>query len=289
MPNLSIAQALVEAAHLLRKAGIAEARRDAATLLADLIGRDNTYLIANAERELTGQDIDQYRNYVELRAAGMPLQYITGHQEFFNLDFEVTSDVLIPRPDTELLVETALQLINKNEPSIICDVGTGSGCIAISILYERPFALGIALEISSSALSVARRNAVRHHVLDRLELFVSDCFEAVNPSQSFNLIASNPPYVPEATVEGLQREVREHEPRIALTPGGDGLAMIRRLLAESPAFLLPGGYLLLEIGFDQHDAVNNIIDRNVWTLLDIHKDIQGIPRTVVLRKVEVRD
>ena len=275
MPNLSIAQALVEAAHLLRKAGIAEARRDAATLLADLIGRDNTYLIAHAERELTGQDIDQYRNYVEQRAAGMPLQYITGHQEFFNLDFEVTPDVLIPRPDTELLVETALNLIDRNEPSIICDVGTGSGCIAISILYERPLAMGIALEISSSALGVAQRNAARHHVLDRLELFVSDCFEAVEPSQRFDLIASNPPYVPEATVDGLQREVREHEPRIALTPGGDGLAMIRRLLAESPAFLVPGGYLLLEIGFDQHDVVNNMIDRDVWTFLIYIRTYRG--------------
>lgn len=285
MPNFSIAQALVEATQLLRKGGIEEARRDAATLLADLIGRDSTYLIAHAERELTASDVTRYRDAIVRRAAGEPLQYITGHQEFFNLDFTVTPDVLIPRPDTELLVETALQLIDKNEPIRVCDVGTGSGCIAISLLYERPYASGLALDISPKALSVAAHNATRHGVRERLDLVTSDCFAALEKSQAgFHMIVSNPPYIVEKIFETLQREVREHEPRGALTPGGDGLSMIRRLLNETPDFLVPNGYFLFEIGFDQHEVVTQIIDKQIWTLLEIHKDIQGIPRTVVVKK-----
>lgn len=285
MKSFSIAQALVEGTLLLRKAGIEDARRDAATLLANLIGRDSTYLIAHAEREVTAADITRYRNLIERRASGEPLQYINGHQEFFNLDFTVTPDVLIPRPETELLVETALELIEKDDELRICDVGTGSGCIAISILYERPCASGIALDISPAALTVAATNAQRHAVDSRLKLVESDCFAALDPLEDkFQLIVSNPPYVVEETFKTLQREVREHEPRSALTPGGDGLAMIRRLLTESPDFLTPGGHLLIEIGFDQNEAVTEMIEAQTWTLLDIRKDLQGIPRIVVLRK-----
>lgn len=286
MTNFSIAQALVEATQMLRRAEVAEARRDASTLLAHLLGRDATYLIAHAERELAASDVARYRGFIERRAAGEPLQYITGRQEFFNLDFTVTPDVLIPRPETELLVETALELmLETNEPPFICDVGTGTGCIAISILHERPRARGVALDISPAALKVAAQNAARHGVRERLSFVASDCLDALAAAHTgFSLIVSNPPYVTETAYDGLQREVREHEPRAALTPGGDGLGMIRRLLADAPRFLSTGGHMLLEIGFDQHEAVRQIIDANVWTLLKIHKDLQGIPRTVALRK-----
>ncbi|MBV9957738.1 MAG: peptide chain release factor N(5)-glutamine methyltransferase, partial [Acidobacteria bacterium] len=225
MTNFTIAQALVEATQLLRRGGVTEARRDAAVLLAHLIGRDQTYLIAHAERELAGADVARYRAAVERRAAGEPLQYITGHQEFFNLDFAVTPDVLIPRPDTELLVETALELLGPaDERRAVCDVGTGSGCIIISLLHERPQLRGVATDISTEALRVAARNAAQHGVGGRLELFAADCLDALSAERArFSLIASNPPYVTEAALPHLQREVREHEPRVALTPGGDGL------------------------------------------------------------------
>ncbi|HEY0544009.1 MAG TPA: peptide chain release factor N(5)-glutamine methyltransferase [Pyrinomonadaceae bacterium] len=286
MMNFTIAQALVEAAQMLRRAGIAEARRDAGVMLAHLIGRDQPFLIAHAERELGAAEVARYRAAVERRAAGEPLQYITGHQEFFNLDFTVTPDVLIPRPDTELLVETALELADANdERQAVCDVGTGTGCIIISILHERQQMRGVATDISQAALKVAARNAAQHGVASRLSLVATDCFEALSQSGvKFGLIVSNPPYVTEAAMPHLQREVREHEPRVALTPGGDGLSVIRRLLSESPNFLDAGGHLLMEIGYDQHEAVREMIDAQVWTLLDIHKDIQGIPRTVALRK-----
>jgi release factor glutamine methyltransferase len=286
MTTFSIAQALVEATQMLRRAGMTEARRDAATLLAHLIGRDQTYLIAHAERELGAAEVARYRAAIERRAAGEPLQYITGHQEFFNLDFTVTPDVLIPRPETELLVETALELLDaKDEKQAICDVGTGTGCIVISILHERPHLRGVATDISHAALRVAARNAAQHGVQERLQLVATDCFAALDASRvRFRLIASNPPYINEEALPHLQREVREHEPRIALTPGGDGLSIIRRLLKDAPGFLDAGGLFLTEIGFDQHEAVREMIDPKIWTLLDIHKDIQGIPRTVALRK-----
>jgi release factor glutamine methyltransferase len=235
---------------------------------------------------LAPSEVRRFRAAVERRAAGEPLQYITGHQEFYNLDFEVTPDVLIPRPETELLVETALELLGRrDEPQLVCDVGTGSGCIVISLLHERPLARAVGLDISPAALRIAARNGARHGVRERLSLVASDCLSALDEGgEPFTMIVSNPPYVAADALAGLQREVRDHEPRVALTPGGDGLRVIRRLLEDAPRFLLPGGHLLMEIGFDQHAAVESLVRPQTWTLLDIHKDLQGIPRTVALRR-----
>ena len=285
--SLSIAQAIVEAAQILRKAGVPEARREAASLLSYVTARDRAFLIAHAETQLSASEVRRFGQFVERRAKGEPLQYITHQQEFFSLDFEVTPDVLIPRPETELLVETALELIPATaEAAAFCDVGTGSGCIAIALLHERPRARGLGLDISTAALGVAERNASRHGVRDRLALVAADCFGAFDPARArFQLIVSNPPYIAADALAGLQREVREHEPRLALTPGGDGLGVIRRLVMDAPRFLLPGGHLLLEIGFDQHEAVARLIDRGRWRLLGMHKDLQGIPRVVALQLV----
>ncbi|MCA1618658.1 MAG: peptide chain release factor N(5)-glutamine methyltransferase [Acidobacteria bacterium] len=287
--GLTIAGALREAATALREAGLAEPRREAGTLLSHATGRDSAFLITHADEALTPAEGAALRDAVARRAAGEPFQYIAGRQEFYGLDFVVTPDVLIPRPETELLVETALELLDGSDAPFVCDVGTGSGCIAVTLLHERRDARGYALDISDNALEVAERNAVRHGVGERLRLLVSDCFDALgaggHEGVRFDLIASNPPYVAEADLEGLQREVREHEPRVALTPGGDGLSVIRRLVAESPRFLMPGGRLLMEIGFNQHERVAALIDPEVWKLLDIHKDLQGIPRTVALELV----
>ena len=239
----------------------------------------------------TGEGMDERKEcltiYGALRAAGEPFQYIAGRQEFYRLEFEVNGDVLIPRPETELLVGEALELLKGTDAPLLCDVGTGSGCIAVTLLHERKDAGAVALDVSSAALAVAARNAARHGVDERLRLLVSDCFDALRSDEHeglrFDLVASNPPYVAESDLEGLQKEVRDHEPRVALTPGGDGLSVIRRLVAEAQQFLKPGGHLLMEIGFDQHEQVAALIDPAVWTLLDIHRDLQGIPRTVALR------
>ena len=285
--ELTIADALREAAERLRKSGVADARREAGSLLSHALARDTAFLITHADESLTAEQRRSYHSLVERRASGEPLQYIRGTQEFYGLDFEVNADVLIPRPETELLVETALELLKGIDSPLLCDVGTGSGCVAVALLHERTDARAIALDVSPAALEVAARNAARNNVAERIDFRLSDCFDALasveHENKLFDLVASNPPYVAEEELEGLQREVREHEPRAALTPGGDGLSVIRRLVSESPRYLKPGGHLVVEIGFGQHERVAALLDPAVWTLLGIHTDLQGIPRTVALR------
>ncbi|HYO91118.1 MAG TPA: peptide chain release factor N(5)-glutamine methyltransferase, partial [Pyrinomonadaceae bacterium] len=261
MNALSIAEATLAATQILRRAGVPESRREAASLLAHLLGRDRTFLITHAEEEISPETLAAFRSLLERRASGEPLQYITGHTAFFKLDFEVTPDVLIPRPETELLVEAALELLEGTDAPFVCDVGTGSGCIIISILHEREAARGLGLDISEAALEVARRNARRNKVEERLSLIPSDCFDALGETESgFDMIVSNPPYVAEDALAGLQREVRDFEPRVALTAGEDALRIIRRIITEAPAHLRAGGHLLMEIGFDQNEAVRELID-----------------------------
>jgi len=286
MPT-SIAEAILQGAHDLRKAGVPEARRESGSLLAHVLGRDRTFILSHADDPISEEQLEKFRRTLEWRARGKPLQYITGHQEFFGLDFEVTGEVLIPRPETELLVETALKLVsNLDSAPLICDVGTGSGCIAVTLLHELAHARGLAIDVSPAAIEVAKRNALRHSVSERLEFIVSDCFAELNRKNPvFDLIVSNPPYVAARELESLQREVRDFEPRLALEAGVDGLSIISRLLGEASAFLKIGGHLLFEIGFDQQKAVEQLIDRNVWKLLGIHSDLQGIPRTVALEKL----
>ncbi len=281
--SATIKSAMAEGAATLAGSGVEESRHDAALLLMHVLKRDRAFLIAHPEELLTGDQSEQFRSSISRRAAGEPLQYISGHQEFFKLDFEVTPDVLIPRPETELIVEVGLQVLKHEPEPHVADIGTGSGCIAISLLHELPRARAVATDLSPSALALARRNAERHQVIDRLRLIESDLFSAIGTAEPFHAIVSNPPYVPEKDLAGLQREVR-HEPRSALEGGPDGLSIIRRLLNEAPQFLRRGGYFVFEIGFDQSEAIKQGIDKTVWRLVELREDLQGIPRTVVLRR-----
>jgi len=195
----------------------------------------------------------------------------------------VTPDVLIPRPETELIVEVGIEILKDKATPVFADLGTGSGAIVISLLRELPRARAIAVDVSPGALEVAKRNAERHRVSDRLQFIESDLFSTTDARAVFDLIVSNPPYVPRGDLDGLQREVR-YEPLGALDGGPDGLAVIRRLLKDAPDFLPAYGYLVFEIGFDQHEAVKKLIDHGAWELIELRKDLQGIPRTVVLKK-----
>jgi release factor glutamine methyltransferase len=286
----TIAAAVLEGANLLRRAGVPEARREAGSLLSLVLGQDRAFLLTHADDEVSGSQLETLRRYLERRAAGEPLQYIAGRQEFFGLDFEVTPAVLIPRPETELLIEVAQKLVadSNNEP-FICDVGTGSGCIAVTLLHELPAARALAVDISPGALEVARRNATRHAVTERIEFVLSDCFAGLDPKDTtqsgFDLIVSNPPYVETGAFDDLQREVRDFEPREALVAGVDGLAIIRRLLVDAAKFLRPEGHFVFEIGFNQGDTVTKIVDPKIWRLVGFHDDLQGIPRIVALRKL----
>jgi release factor glutamine methyltransferase len=281
--NISISNAILEGTQVLRAAGIAEARRESGSLLAHAIGRDRTFVVTHADEPLEAAVVESFRKLIERRAAGEPSQYLTGHQEFFKLDFEVTPDVLIPRPETELVVEIALELLKGNLDPFIADIGTGSGCIAISLLHELRDAHGIATDISAPALCVAQRNADRHGVTNRLIVIESDCFAKVNADRLFSLIAANPPYIRDDEMGTLQCEVG-YEPRPALAGGPDGLDIVRRLLREAAPFLEKDGNLVFEIGFGQNALVEQLINREVWELTEMRPDLQGIARTVVLRK-----
>lgn len=274
---------------MLRLNGVPEARREAGSLLAHVLGRDRSFILRHAEDAIEEKQSELFHVYLQRRAEGEPLQYITGHQEFFGLDFEVNRNVLIPRPETELLIENALKLCATVAEPYICDVGTGSGCIAITLVHELPQSRALALDISPEALAVAERNAARHSMGDRIKFLVSDCFGALNAQDAqqspFDLIVSNPPYVETGAMAGLQREVRNFEPHTALVAGDDGLRMIRRLLSDGGSFLKTGGFFLIEIGFNQATAVEQLIDRERWRLLGILADLQGIPRTVALEKL----
>lgn len=281
--SVSIGEALRRASQELDHAGVAEARREAGSLLSHVIAKDRTFLISHAEDLLSKDEWERFANAIARRAAGEPAQYITGTQDFFGRTFRVTRDVLIPRPETELLVEAALQVMNAD--AVICDVGTGSGCIAITLLCERSDARAVAVDVSEAALNIARQNSREHSVQQRIDFVLSDCFSAFDERVSeFDLIVSNPPYVSADALPGLQREVRDHEPLVALSPGDDGLSVIRRLLHDSPRLLRENGHLLMEIGFDQREKVRQLVDPEVWTLKEIRPDLQCIPRIVVLQK-----
>ncbi len=279
----SISDLLREASQALRDAGVPEARREAGSLLSHVIDQNRTYLISHAGQAVSEEDLGRFRETIVRRASGEPLQYITGVQDFYGREFRVTPDVLIPRPETELLVEAALDVILHEPAPLICDVGTGSGCIAVTLLCERMEARAIGVDVSAAALAVAEDNARRHDVSERITFKISDCFDAIDPA-AFDVVVSNPPYVSANALAGLQREVRDHEPLVALSPGADGLSVIRRLFLDAPAFLKTDGCLIMEIGFDQGERVRQLIDEKHWRLHDVRPDLQGIPRIVVAQK-----
>jgi len=280
---VSIGDVLTEAAEELRSQGIIEPRLEASLLLGHVLQRDRAYLIAHNEQELRPDQLVVIRSFVDRRANGEPLQYLTNHQEFFKLDFEVTPDVLIPRPETESLVEAALDVLPPNSKLQFADLGTGSGCVAISILHERVNVSATAIDTSDRALDVARRNAERHGVTNRLQLVRSDLFTEVPAGGLFDLIVSNPPYVSDVEMKTLQPEVK-WEPAAALAGGPDGLTIIRRLLNEGGAHLKTAGHLIFEIGLGQGERIQGLMDKGVWRLVEVRRDLAGIPRTVALQK-----
>jgi release factor glutamine methyltransferase len=274
----------MEATKALRVADIPEPRREAGSLLANLLGRERTFLITHPETILSEEQLIAFRKRVVRRAGGEPLQHITRIQEFYGLSFEVNSDALIPRPETELLVETALSLTAEDAHPLILDIGTGTGCISIALLHNRSCARSVSLDLSEAAVRLAARNAVRHSVRERTQLVVSDSVSALKVEPRFDLIVSNPPYIPDPDWQKLMREVKDHEPRLALTSGFDGLTMINALLVEAPRLLTAGGHFIFEIGFAQSAAVERNVDREIWEIVSIQADLQQIPRIFTLRK-----
>lgn len=267
---------------MLRDAGVEDSRLTSSLLLAEALGKDRVYLLAHDRDEVEPQIQSCFFQYIKRRAQGEPLQYITGRQEFYGFDFHVTPAVLIPRPETELIVELALKYI-KTPNTQILDIGTGSGCIAVSLAKLLPSAHVTALDISPAAIAVARRNAAKHGVLNRIDLIVSDLCSALSDKWRYSVVCSNPPYVAEQDAATLAKEVRDYEPHLALFAPNDGLEMIHRVFLEAARVVSPESVLLMEIGYRQAERIEQMAG-NYWEIVDIACDLQGIPRTVVARR-----
>lgn len=270
----------------LRERGSASPRLDAEVLLAHVLQIDRVGLYLAHDRPLDGDERARYRRSIERRRLGEPVAYITGTREFYALAFAVDARVLVPRPETELLVEEAIRLVGPaREAGRVLDVGTGSGAIVVAILHECPALRGDATDVSADALAVAEANAARHGVGDRLRLLAGTLDEPVAADAPYDLVVANLPYIPSAEIAGLPASVKDFEPHGALDGGPDGLALVRRLVARAPALLAPGACLLLEVGMGQASTV--AADAEALPELEparIVPDHAGIDRVVVLRR-----
>jgi len=261
--------------------GIDSPRLDAELLLAKVLGVDRMGLYINFDRPLAPAELDQYRELVKTRARRVPVKYMLGECEFMSLTFEVGPGVLIPRPETEHLVERAIDLL-RAEPTgdqLALDIGTGSGCIAIALAKEVAALQVVASDISPAALAIAKRNAIRHGVADRVTLVISDLLDVHRTGPRADLIVSNPPYVAEPDWGALAPEITGNEPRTALLSGADGLTHIRRLFGAAPAHLRPGAHFLCEIGDGQAEAVRHIVEQTgAYENVEFVQDLGGTDR-----------
>jgi len=303
--DCSVRSLLKQGIGQLREANVPSFTLAAELLLLHVAARDRTWLYAHPEEILSAEITTQYFALIQRRANGEPTQHLTGKQEFWGLEFEVTPDVLIPRPETEHLIEVALDRLALRElragrsPRLtgdgitLVDVGTGSGCIAIALAKELPDATVYATDISAAALNVARRNASRLGISERIQCLESDLLEGFSPLAtrhsplSFDLIVCNPPYVGRRTAETLAPEVREHEPEIALYGGEEGYEFYAELIAQSHQYLKPGGLLVLELGYNSLPAVQPLLDPSHWTNIGVTNDLAGIPRVLAAERLPV--
>ena len=295
----SVRSLLKQGIEQLRAAQVLSYTLAAELLLLHVTGRDRTWLYTHAEEVLSPETSEDYFALLRRRALGEPTQHLTGKQEFWGLEFEVTPDVLIPRPETEHLIEVALDRLALREvragrPSrlngegiTIVDIGTGSGCIAITLAKELTAATVYATDISKAALDVARRNAGRMGVVDRIQFLESNLLEAFVESQAtshesrlFDLIICNPPYIGRREADSLPIEVREHEPHAALYGGEEGYELYGALIPQAAQRLKPSGLLILELGYNSLPAVEPLLDRSDWVHVAVTKDLAGIPRVI---------
>ena len=272
---MTVQTALLQGTEILDKAAVPVPRLTAEVLLSHALHCGRTYLYAHANDELTQLAWIHYGRYLHDRLKGKPTQYITHKQEFYGRDFYVNSDVLIPRPETEHLVEAAVRFLREHPKSRVLDVGTGSGAIAISVALETGH-LVLASDISLPALSVAERN--RRSYQAAVQFFAADLLASVRPS-SIDLLLSNPPYVPGEDAANMQTEVRDWEPHLALFAGNTGFEIYRRLITAATAALKPGGCLMMELGYRSLDGVREMLPAN-WTGIEVISDLAGLPRVI---------
>ncbi len=269
----------------LMQAGISSnlAALDAEVLARQVLGWDKARFLSDRHETATSAFLLNFEHLIARRVRREPVSYITGTREFWGIDFEVTPDVLIPRPETELIIEETLARLDKNSRPTIADIGTGSGCIAVVLAREAPNARIIATDISPEALVIARRNAARHGVTERIRFVDTSFLDGIDDMVDF--IVSNPPYVPSRSGPGLTPEVRDYEPSVALFGGEDGLDGPQQVLDAAVRHLVPGGWLIMEFGYGQDDQVAALVGKaDGLTLSSIRHDLQEIPRVAVIEK-----
>jgi release factor glutamine methyltransferase len=284
---VTLRNALASAVSRLAAANVPSPRMNAELLLMFTLECDRAYLHAHPERELTAGEQERFEQALAQRAKGVPAQYITGHQEFWGMDFIVTPAVLIPRPETEHVIETVMQLepagggARPTRTLRIVDAGTGSGCIALALAKELPQAEIHATDVSTVALEIARANAARHRLEGRVRFHENDLLEGLEGG-AFDLVVSNPPYVGESEEDQVEMEVRKFEPREAVFAGPTGLEIVERLVPQARRALKPGGWLVMEISGTIADGVRRLLED--WDEVRITNDLQGIPRVASARK-----
>lgn len=275
----SVQELLVLSTQYLEQQGCASPRLDAELLLGHVLDLDRVHVYLNLARPLEIEEVDAYRRLIGLRGRRVPVAYLTGTKEFYAKEFKVTKDVLIPRPETEILVDQAVELAQQFSTPKVLDLGTGSGVIAITIAALCPAAQVLAVDISEDALKVAHENADHLGVADQLSFLHSDLFSQV-PKEKYDVICSNPPYIPKADLARLEQEVLQ-EPQLALDGGDDGLDFYCQIIAIAPGYLAQGGYLIVEIGYDQAAAVLRLAQEHGFTGGQVIKDYAGHDRVVV--------
>jgi len=284
----SAGRLLERGAQELERAGVSRSRWEAEVLLRQAMGCSRETLLADLAEPVEAEAAGYFFQLVDRRRGRVPLQYLLGSQEFWGLTFQVTPAVFIPRPETECLVEEAIRRLG-HRPVRVADVGCGSGCVAISIAASLPDSQLYAIDLSPAALAVAGENARRNEVSSRIEFLQGDLLHPLldrSEPPLLDAVVSNPPYVPEPDLVGLQPEVKDHEPRMALAAGPDGLEIVRRLLPQAESLLVPEGFLLLEIGMGMENKVKSLLAETRLTWQTTVPDLQGFPRVVVAQKTE---
>ncbi|MBQ9480274.1 MAG: peptide chain release factor N(5)-glutamine methyltransferase [Selenomonadaceae bacterium] len=287
---LTIQNLLRRATEFLTQNGIDEARLDAEVLLAHVLRMRRLYLYVHLDLNLVEEDINIYKNLVHRRAAHVPVAQLIGLKEFMGLEFNITPDVLIPRPETEIMVQMSIEILGPIKDAItVADIGTGSGSIAVSMLHYLDNVTADATDISKPAIAVARSNAEKFGVGNRLNLFEGNLTEPL-VGRTYDAILSNPPYIPTAVIDELQPEVSRYEPRLALDGGADGLKYYQRIIDGSVALLKPDGFLALEVGVDQSEPVRKMLEANgQFDPINMIWDLIGIERIILAYKKCTRD
>jgi len=284
---VTVLEVIQRSSEFLARKGVDSPRLQIELLLGHVLQMPRLKLYLDFGRKLTDGELETLRVLVQRRGAREPLQHILGSTSFCGLEMKVTPDVLVPRPETELLAERAWEFLREKAvtaPVRALDFGTGSGCLAIAMAVRAPQAEIHAVDISEEALCVARENALRHQVAERVRFNAGDGFNALAAGLAFDLLISNPPYIPSAEIQTLEPEVRDHDPRVALDGGPDGLDYYRRLRLDSPAFLKPEGTLMIEFGAGQEEALREIFAPSSWTIVAVEKDYSKRPRILIARR-----